>query len=100
MKRKRFCAALVSAFLMVSTSAFAEEVIDYMLLPANIKKAEIAPTALYMLDVDDPTLYDWSSSNQSVLQVDNETGVFAMATLSGKATLTGTPKTAKVKRSK
>lgn len=92
MKKKMLCAALVAGLSLLVSTSFAIGTDDYLKIPANTKKAEIASTALYVVDVDDPTLYDWSSSNPSVLQVDNETGVFALWTTSGKETLTGTPK--------
>lgn len=93
---KRIVALFLLAFALLPVHVTAENEIDpkdCIPFPADCKKAEIAPTALYVVDVDDPAMYDWSSSNPDVLQVQPETGVFCLWTFSSeKGVLTGTPK--------
>lgn len=64
---------------------------DCIPFPADCKKADVAATALYAVDVPDPQSYDWSSSAEA-LHV-TEDGVFSL--FLGKGTLTGVPKDGK-----
>lgn len=59
-------------------------------LPADLKTAEPIPGERYVVDLEDPTQYEWSSSNSDVVPIfDNGTFVPLNA---GKATITGKPK--------
>lgn len=59
-------------------------------LPADAKSAAPIPGERYVVDLEDPTQYEWSSSNSDVVTIfDNGTFV---SMKSGKATITGKPK--------
>lgn len=61
---------------------------DCIPFPADCKKADVAATALYAIDVPDPESYEWGS-NAEALYV-TEDGVFSL--FLGKGTLTGISK--------
>lgn len=91
---KKLILPLILALSLVPTNVTAENEIDpkdCIPFPADCKKAEVAATALYAVDVPDPQSYDWSSSAEA-LHV-TEDGVFSLFT--GKGTLTGVPKDGK-----
>lgn len=88
---KRIVALFLLAFALLPVRVTAENEIDpkdCIPFPADCKKAEVAATALYAVDVPDPQSYDWSSSAEA-LHV-TEDGVFSL--FMGKGTLTGVPK--------
>lgn len=61
-------------------------------IPVGGKNVEVIPGERYILDVPDPSLYEWESSNPDVATIwDNGTFIPFGA---GKTTLTGTPKEA------
>lgn len=91
---KRIVALFLLAFALLPVHVTAENEInpkDCIPFPADCKKADVAATALYAVDVPDPQSYDWSSSAEA-LHV-TEDGVFSLFT--GKGTLTGVPKDGK-----
>lgn len=59
-------------------------------LSADLKTAEPIPGERYVVDLEDPTQYEWSSSNSDVVTI-FENGTFVSMS-SGKATITGKPK--------
>lgn len=59
-------------------------------LAADIKSAEPIPGERYVVDLEDPTQYEWSSSNSDVVTI-FENGTFVSMS-SGKATIIGKPK--------
>lgn len=85
MTKEMFAVLLAGAMCVTSSFALAD---DYIRISPNVKKAEVAPTALYIVDVEDPAQYEWSSSNDYLSVKDD--GVFSI--YGGKATLTGMPK--------
>lgn len=91
---KRIVALFLLAFALLPVHVTAENEInpkDCIPFPADCKKADVAATALYAVDVPDPQSYDWSSSVEA-LHV-TEDGVFSLFT--GKGALTGVPKDGK-----
>lgn len=91
---KRIVALFLLAFALLPVHVTAESEIDpkdCIPFPADCKKADVAATALYAVDVPDPQSYDWSSSAEA-LHV-TEDGVFSL--FLGKGTLTGAPKDGK-----
>jgi hypothetical protein len=91
---KKLILPLILALSLVPTNVTAENEIDpkdCIPFPADCKKAEVAATALYAVDVPDPQSYNWSSSAEA-LHV-TEDGVFSL--FMGKGTLTGVPKDGK-----
>lgn len=88
MTKEMFTVLLAGAMCVTSSFALAD---DYIRISPNVKKAEVAPTALYIVDVEDPAQYEWSSSNDYLSVKDD--GLFSI--YSGKATLTGVPKDGK-----
>lgn len=91
---KRIVALFLLAFALLPVHVTAENEInpkDCIPFPADCKKADVAATALYAVDVPDPQSYDWSSSAEA-LHV-TEDGVFSLFT--GKGALTGVPKDGK-----
>lgn len=91
---KRIVALFLLAFALLPVHVTAESEIDpedCIPFPADCKKADVAATALYAVDVPDPQSYDWSSSAEA-LHV-TEDGVFSL--FLGKGTLTGVPKDGK-----
>ena len=91
---KKLILPLILSFSLVPVNVPAENEIDpkdCIPFPADCKKAEVAATALYAVDVSDPQNYDWSS-NAEALHV-TEDGVFSL--FMGKGTLTGVPKDGK-----
>ena len=91
---KRIVALLALMFVLLPMYVIAENKIDpkdCIPFPADCKKADVAATALYAVDVPDPQSYDWSSSAEA-LHV-TEDGVFSL--FLGKGTLTGVPKDGK-----
>lgn len=91
---KRIVALLTLMFAILPIHVTAENEInpkDCIPFPADCKKADVAATALYAVDVPDPQSYDWSSSAEA-LHV-TEDGVFSLFT--GKGALTGVPKDGK-----
>jgi hypothetical protein len=91
---KRIVALLALMFALLPMYVIAENKIDpkdCIPFPADCKKADVAATALYAVDVPDPQSYDWSSSAEA-LHV-TEDGVFSL--FLGKGTLTGVPKDGK-----
>ena len=91
---KKLILPLILALLLVPANVTAENDIDpknCIPFPADCKKADVAATALYAVDVPDPQSYDWSSSAEA-LHV-TEDGVFSL--FLGKGTLTGVPKDGK-----
>ena len=59
-------------------------------ISAETKSAELIPSTRYVVDVEDPTAYTWSTSNEDVIPV-FENGTFYSLN-AGKATLTGKAK--------
>lgn len=89
MKRIVALLALMLAILPIHVTAENDiDPKDCIPFPADCKKADVAATALYAVDVSDPQNYDWSSSAEA-LHV-TEDGVFSL--FMGKGTLTGVPK--------
>ena len=91
---KRIVALFLLAFALLPVYVTAENEIDpkdCIPFPADCKKADVAATALYAVDVPVPQNYDWSS-NAEALHVTEE-GVFSL--FLGKGTLTGVPKDGK-----
>lgn len=91
---KKLILPLILVLLLVPANVTAENEIDpkdCIPFPADCKKADVAATALYAVDVPDPQSYDWSSSAEA-LHV-TEDGVFSL--FLGKNTLTGVPKDGK-----
>ena len=91
---KKIAALLALMFALLPVHVTAENDIDpkdCIPFPADCKKADVAATALYAVDVPDPQSYDWSSSAEA-LHV-TEDGVFSL--FLGKGTLTGVPKDGK-----
>ena len=91
---KKLILPLILALSLVPTNVTAENEInpkDCIPFPADCKKADVAATALYAVDVPDPQSYDWISSAEA-LHV-TEDGVFSL--FLGKGTLTGVPKDGK-----
>lgn len=92
MKRIVALLALMLAILPIHVTAENDiDPKDCIPFPADCKKADVAATALYAVDVPDPQSYDWSS-NAEALHV-TEDGVFSL--FMGKGTLTGVPKDGK-----
>ncbi len=92
MKRIVALLALMLAILPIHVTAENEiDPKDCIPFPADCKKADVAATALYAVDVPAPQNYDWSS-NAEALHVTEE-GVFSL--FMGKGTLTGVPKDGK-----
>lgn len=92
MKRIVALLALMLAILPIHVTAENEiDPKDCIPFPADCKKADVAATALYAIDVPAPQNYDWSS-NVEALHV-TEDGVFSL--FMGKGTLTGVPKDGK-----
>ena len=89
MKRIVALLALMLAILPIHVTAENEiDPKDCIPFPADCKKADVAATALYAVDVPEPESYEWSS-NSEALHVTEE-GVFSL--FMGKGTLTGVPK--------
>lgn len=91
---KKLILPLILAFSLVPANVTAENEIDpkdCIPFPADCKKADVAATALYAVDVPDPQSYDWISSAEA-LHVTEE-GVFSL--FLGKGTLTGVSKDGK-----
>ena len=91
---KKLILPLILALLLVPANVTAENDIDpknCIPFPADCKKADVAATALYAVDVPDPQSYDWSSSAEALHVTEN--GVFSL--FLGKGTLTGVPKDGK-----
>lgn len=91
---KKLILPLILALLLVPASVTAENDIDpkdCIPFPADCKKADVAATALYAVDVPDPQSYDWSSSAEALHVTEN--GVFSL--FLGRGTLTGVPKDGK-----
>lgn len=83
--KKMLATLLVGAMCAASSLALAD---DYLKISPDVKKIDVAPTALYVVDVEDPSQYEWKSSSDYLTVQEN--GVFSI--YDGKATLTGTPK--------
>ena len=91
---KRIVALLALMFALLPVHVTAENEIDpkdCIPFSADCKKADVAATALYAVDVPDPQSYDWSSSAEALHVTEN--GVFSL--FLGKGTLTGVPKDGK-----
>lgn len=89
MKRSVALLALMLAILPIHVTAENEiDPKDCIPFPADCKKADVAATALYAVDVSDPQNYDWSSNAEALHVTDD--GVFSL--FMGKGTLTGVPK--------
>lgn len=88
--------ALFSLFLLVLTPALAENYqLDVtgskwaIMVSENEKSISLIPGVRYVFDVEDPSQYKWSSSNNDIVTIWSN-GSF-VSSGSGKVTLTGKP---------